>query len=45
MPQLLKQAYKLGIDVVAGKCILMYAPPVKSVHNFHRFFVQLFRRL
>jgi predicted CoA-binding protein len=44
-PQLVEQAHKLGMDVVAGKCILMYAPPVKSFHNFHRFFVRLFRRL
>ena len=44
-PQLVEQAHKLGMDVVAGKCILMYAPPVKSFHNFHRFFVRLFGKL
>jgi len=26
-PQLIEQAHNLGMDVVAGKCILMYAPP------------------
>lgn len=32
----------LGMNVVAGKCILMYAEPVQSYHAFHRFFVKLF---
>lgn len=31
----------LGLNVVDGKCILMYAGPVKSYHAFHRFFVKL----
>lgn len=34
----------LGLNVVDGKCILMYAGPVNSVHSFHRFFVRLFGR-
>lgn len=25
-----------GIHVVAGKCILMFVEPVKSIHKFHR---------
>jgi predicted CoA-binding protein len=32
---------KLGINVVAGNCILMYAEPVHSFHAFHRFFVRV----
>ena len=44
-PQLIEQAHNLGLNVVTGKCILMYAPPVKSFHAFHRFFVQLFGKL
>lgn len=43
--KLIEQAHNLGIDVVGGKCILMYAPPVKSFHGFHRFFVRLLGRL
>ncbi len=34
----------LGLNLIAGKCILMYAEPVKSFHAFHRSFVKLFGR-
>ena len=27
---------KLGLPVISKRCILMYAPPVKSFHKFHR---------
>ena len=27
---------QLNLSVVSKKCIMMYAPPVKSVHKFHR---------
>lgn len=27
---------RLQLQVVTKKCIMMYAPPVKSVHKFHR---------
>lgn len=30
-----------GISVITGKCILMFANPVKGVHRLHRFFVKL----
>jgi predicted CoA-binding protein len=33
-----------GFQTVSRKCILMYAPPVTSIHKFHRFFVKLFGR-
>jgi predicted CoA-binding protein len=33
---------RLGLSVVSRKCILMYAPPVKSIHKFHRNIVGLF---
>jgi len=36
---------ELGLSVVAGKCILMYAGPVHGFHNFHRFFVRLSGKL
>ena len=35
----------LGLNLIAGKCILMYAEPVHGFHNFHRFFVRLGGRL
>ncbi len=31
----------LALNLVAGKCILMYAAPVNGFHRFHRFFVRL----
>ena len=34
----------LGLNVVAGKCILMYMEPVKSFHSVHRFFARLLRK-
>lgn len=37
-----KVAAELGITPVEGKCILMYAGEVKSIHAFHRFFAKLF---
>ena len=36
---------QLKLPVVSRKCILMYAPPVKSVHKFHRTIVGLFGKL
>jgi len=35
----------LGLQVVSKKCILMYAPPVTSIHKFHRTIVSIFGRL
>lgn len=37
-----KVARELGITPVEGKCILMYAGEVKSIHAFHKFFARLF---
>ena len=45
LKQVLAAAKELGVTPVSGKCILMYAPPVRSVHGFHRGFVKLFGRL
>jgi predicted CoA-binding protein len=36
---------RLQLPVVSKKCIMMYAPPVKSVHKFHRTIVGIFGRL
>ncbi len=36
-----KTGESLGIKTVAGKCILMYAEPVRSFHALHRFFARM----
>ena len=41
-PESIALAKKLGVTPVEGKCILMYAEPVQSLHSFHRFFAKLF---
>jgi uncharacterized protein len=33
---------KEGVPTVSGKCVLMYAEPVKSVHAFHRWVAKVF---
>jgi len=35
-PELLALGSDLGLKVVSGKCILMYAEPVRSFHKFHQ---------
>lgn len=40
-PELLALGQELGLNVVSGKCILMYAPPVRSFHWWHRTFCRL----
>jgi hypothetical protein len=44
-PEVLALAKDLGVVPVSGKCILMYAPPVRSFHAWHRAFVRLFGQL
>jgi len=41
---LASKAEKAGIRTVSGKCILMYAPPVKGIHAVHRFFSNFFNK-
>ena len=41
-PETEQAAREAEVTPVSGKCILMYAGEVKSVHAFHRFFVRLF---
>lgn len=36
---------RLNLPVVSGKCIMMYAPPVKSIHKFHRTIKSIFTGL
>ncbi len=35
-PEALRVGEELGLSVVAGSCILMYAEPVTSIHALHR---------
>jgi hypothetical protein len=44
-PEALALARDLGLDLVARKCVLMYAPPVRSLHAWHRAFARLFGQL
>jgi predicted CoA-binding protein len=34
--ELVESGEELGLELVAGKCILMYAEPVGSFHKFHQ---------
>jgi predicted CoA-binding protein len=42
---LVKLGQDLGLNMVSGKCILMYAQPVRSFHAWHRAFARLFGQL
>jgi predicted CoA-binding protein len=44
-PALLESGQQLDLNLVSGKCILMYAPPVRSFHKFHRIINQVFGKL
>ena len=44
-PEALALARDLGLNLVARKCVLMYAPPVRSFHGWHRIFARLFGQL
>ena len=44
-PDLLTLGQELGLSLVSKKCVLMYAPPVKSFHGWHRGFVKLVGKL
>ena len=44
-PETLALAKELGVTPVVGKCVLMYAPPVRSLHGWHRGFARLFGQL
>ncbi len=37
-----QSADRLGLSIVSKKCILMYAPPVTSIHKFHRTIIGIF---
>jgi len=44
-PEALALARDLGLNLVSRKCVLMYAPPVRSFHAWHRVFAKLFGQL
>jgi len=44
-PEALALARDLGLNLVARKCVLMYASPVRSFHAWHRAFARLFGQL
>jgi len=44
-PQVQAAAKETGITPIIGKCILMYAQPVRSFHAWHRAFARLTRTL
>jgi hypothetical protein len=44
-PEALVLARDLGLNLVARKCVLMYAPPVRSFHAWHRAFARLLGQL
>jgi predicted CoA-binding protein len=44
-PENVKLGGELGLNLVSGKCILMYAEPVRSFHSFHRLIVKLVGKL
>ena len=44
-PELVKLGQDLGLNMVSGKCVLMYAPPVRSFHAWHRAIAKLFGQL
>lgn len=35
-PELVQLGEELNLELVSGKCILMYAEPVRSFHKFHQ---------
>jgi uncharacterized protein len=39
--ELIKLGEELNLNLITGKCILMYAQPVRSYHVIHRFIVRL----
>lgn len=44
-PEAMALARETGIELISGKCILMYAPPVGSIHGLHRTIARIFGQL
>lgn len=43
--EVLEVAQRLKLNAVTKKCVLMYAPPVRSFHGWHRSLAKLFGQL
>jgi predicted CoA-binding protein len=41
-PAALELARQSGIPVIHGRCMMMFAEPVGSIHGFHRWISRLF---
>jgi len=41
-PDSMKIAAEAQKEIIAGKCVFMFAEPVQSIHKFHRAIVKLF---
>ena len=44
-PEAIALGKHLNLNLVSGRCILMYAPPVGGFHAWHRAFHRLFARI
>jgi predicted CoA-binding protein len=44
-PEAISLGKELKLNLIAGKCILMYAPPVEGFHAWHRALYRLFAKL
>jgi len=44
-PELIQLGQQLKLNLVTGKCILMYAGPVRSFHTIHRFIARMSGKL
>lgn len=43
-PETVQYGNSLGLNLVSGGCIMMYAEPVNSVHSFHRWIWRLIKK-
>lgn len=44
-PEIRSMANKKDLNIIYGKCIFMFAEPVKGIHKFHRNILKLFGAL
>ena len=44
-PEAIALAKELKLNLVSGRCILMYAPPVEGFHSWHRAIYRIFAKL
>lgn len=42
--EMIQYAKDLNMNVISGKCILMYMEPVSGIHSFHRFIWKLIKQ-